>query len=574
MAAAHPFGKLPFELVREICLDLDKRSVKALRQAYPAAAVPAAAGAVLFETIALRLSARCWSLAAFEQAQLPRDYRLRMLRYVRTLVVDTRYIYIDTDPLAAPEQSGCAALHASRLEKAAVAREDMKVSAAEYNAFFRVLSRTLAGAEHVRRVKWRTSHICPSDLRWRISCLLGRPANYTFSFSLETYKLTDFGDYFSSLSYLHYLDIRRGAPSDDHLNISQSDITAIAGTVRRSPALRGFGLYFDTDYVDYHSGFREHWRHDRLRPLLSALELRGDTLEWLKGSIGWGLIRTLDWSKMTALKNLDALWSCVCFRGLEEPETASKLYGGLTAAGVHLRRFTTNAYRPSTHEYLLQHALNGGAAMLTEIFIDNGFHGPDALLIPKRFWTEVVPLYANTLRRLSIAHGNRTPWCWRGPEENYAKDALLKCRRLEELAIGFCDKRVCYLGDMIEQLVRACPRLRLIDMIFSYTVLDLLRTMDVLAVWSSMDRVYANRRLDLCYQHRSCSFYKFPVKHAGDADPPMSFDYLVQRWRLRLSEDGDYRFERQEDEYFFNDMTEVSDCCKQPLFARDFLSVV
>ncbi|KAJ6256499.1 hypothetical protein Dda_8361 [Drechslerella dactyloides] len=569
-AAVHPFGKLPFELVREVCLDLDKRSIKNLRLAYPAAAVPAAAGAVLFETVALRLSARRWSLAAFEQAQLPRDYRLRTLCHTRTLVVDTRYIYIDSDALAAPEDPGYAVLHASRLERTAVARDDTQVSAAEYNAFFRVLSRTLAGAESVRRVKWRTSHICPPDLRWRISCLLCRPAGYTLSFSLETYKLTDFGDYFSYLSYLHHLDIRCGAPHDYHLNLATSDITAIAGAVRRSPSLRGFGLYFDTDYVDYYSGFPERKRHDRLRPLLAALEVRGDTLEYLKGSIGWGLVRGLDWSKMKALRNLDALWSCVCFRGLEEPEAAPTLYNGLTAAGVQLRRFTTNAYRLATHQYLLRHAPNGGASTLTEICLEHGHHGPDSLLISKRFWTEVIPLYANTLRRLSVAHGNRTSWCWRGPEDNYAKDALLKCRRLEELAIGFCDKRVCYLGDMIETLVRACPRLRLLDMIFSQSVLDLLRTMDVLTVWSSMDGVYANRSLYLCYQHRACSFYKFPVKHAVGTGPPVSFDYLVQSWRLQLSEDGDYRFERRDDEYFFNDLTEVTDCCKLPLYARDF----
>ncbi|KAF3901960.1 hypothetical protein ABW21_db0201204 [Orbilia brochopaga] len=489
-----------------------------------------------------------------------------MLSYVRTLVVDTRQLYGKTDEM---EHTTANAL---RPERPSPPREENQVTTAEYNAFFRVLSRTLAGAGQVRRVKWRTSHICPSDLRWRISCLLGKPASYTVSFSLETYKVTNFADYFSYLSYLDYVDIWCGAPNDFHLNLSQNDITAIAGTVRRSPALRGFGLYFNTDYVDYLSTFPHRRQHDRLRPLLSALECRGDTLEWLKGSMSWGLVRSLDWSKMTALKNLDALWSCVCDRGLEEAEAAPRLFAGLTYAGAQLRRFTTNAYRLSTHEYLIKHAKSGGAATLTEIFIDHGHHGPDNVLVPNRFWTEVVPLYANTLRRLCISHGARTAWCWRGAEDNYAKDALLKCRRLEELAIGFCDKRACYLGDMVEQLVRACPRLHMIDMIFSPNSLDLLRTMDVLAVWGTMDRVYANRSLDLTY--RACDRYKFPISHPGDAGPPTLYDYVVQSWRLRLSEDGDYRFERQEDEYLFSDMFEVSDCYKMPLSAQNYLWVL
>ncbi|KAF3930005.1 hypothetical protein AA313_de0210422 [Arthrobotrys entomopaga] len=110
MTAPNPFARLPYELVREITLHLDKASIKALRLAYPTPKICDATSKLIFDTAVLRLGTLEWSDrgAAKRLSYLDGLSNFGSESVVFTkctkLVLDTRYPFIVT-------AKNCIALH-------------------------------------------------------------------------------------------------------------------------------------------------------------------------------------------------------------------------------------------------------------------------------------------------------------------------------------------------------------------------------------------------------------------------------------------------------------------------------
>ncbi|KAK6342209.1 hypothetical protein TWF730_001687 [Orbilia blumenaviensis] len=199
-------------------------------------------------------------------------------------------------------------------------------------------------------------------------------------------------------------------------------------------------------------------------------------------------------------------------------------------------------------------------------------------------WGELVPALAGGLRRLKVyvyAEDAKVPdkvLSWYGADNNMAKAALRKCRKLEEVSVPFWErdsqeppwlslatksnKKNNYIIEMMEDLLKHCPRLSRLNIKFcmGYRDTKLESTEKLLGEWISskeMGSLLFGREFEVAYFNKTYMDWTFRLKSGGGLFArPIAWDFYLQRWKLvRLAENGDrlYTLERMEDEYCFDE---------------------
>ncbi|KAF3929917.1 hypothetical protein AA313_de0202998 [Arthrobotrys entomopaga] len=315
--------------------------------------------------------------------------------------------------------------------------------------------------------------------------------------------------------------------------------------VSRCPGLKGFEFYSQAAVFSYETS-------ESLRSELN----KTDDLEVFKIDSNLGFTHDMDWSKLGKVKEL---WASV-EGSVTHKEDLEELYAGFMDAGTSLNILSIERYTEPTHEYL-QNCKN----TLQAIEIWGSWNNVE---LADAFWDEVIPKHASTLKRLSIQNqtgldpwmhtaANKAAWSWYDYTTCKAKSALIKCKALEEVTIACCEGRTCWITEMVESLVAACPKLHTIDITFFFdppSNAGLLSTLPALESWASSSQIFNGRSLLIQYQDVSKGSFCFPKKTAKGTIPPLWFDCLVQSWKLiseRTVENPEtlYRFVRLDDEY-------------------------
>ncbi|EWC48900.1 hypothetical protein DRE_00205 [Drechslerella stenobrocha 248] len=536
---------LPFELLREIALSLDKASLKALRLACVHPRVSCVTSALLFETITLRLGTLEWT-TNWAQSRFPYLYSRRVntsqspgiFADCRTLCIDTRYPFVVTvDKCLALEklieEMGTRAFNDTLLDPLRV-----RIPELEQGAFFELLRGVCSGAKKLHTIDWRSADDIPLRLHKDICGLLLTPLAtrqhvLKVSISVTTYGLS----YLDDLAHVDFLAIRIAARHPSDYNVD-NEFQAAGDVVKRCPDLRGFEFYSKAAVFTYETS----------EPLRAQLnKMPANSLEVFKADSNLGFTHGLDWSK---LQNIKQLWVSGD-NSITYIQDLTELFTGLEGAGTRLDKLSIENYNQPIHDYLLT-----GNSLLTELELWGFWKTVD---LGVRFWEEVVPRHAPTLRHLMIhnlSNSNKL-WGWPGePDEPGcpAKKALQKCRNLENLTVSFSEGGLCYLTQLIENLVPVCRDLHTINLVYDvYTPeSDIDGTRVELQEWSSTSKIFDGRALTLRYEDLYKGCRRFPRKSPEGEIPALWFDGLLQTWKL-VRDDGVYRFERQNDVYLADD---------------------
>ncbi|KAK6543663.1 hypothetical protein TWF694_000403 [Orbilia ellipsospora] len=557
MSAPSPFARLPYELVREIALHLDKASIKSLRLAYPTPRTCDATSKLLFDSAVLRLGTLEWSdHGAGKRLSyldcLP-DFGSESVVFTKCtkLVLHTRYPFI-------VNAKDCTTYH-QRIEKDgefALADKFMLpfkelLPEQEEACFIELLRRFLKSAKGLRLIEWRTSEDLSIDLHKSICSALCTPANirnYTLDVSITVFAFREESPYLDALANVQYLGIKVSSTSRDPQHGLQQ-MREAGKVVSRCPRLKGFEFYSQASVFAYETS-------ESLRSELN----KTNELEVFKIDSNLGFTHDMNWSKLGKVKEL---WASV-EGSVTHKEDLEELYAGFMDAGTNLNILSIERYTEPTHEYLLN-----CRKTLQELDIWGSWNNVE---LADGFWDEVIPKHAPTLRRLSIQNqtglerwmhtaANKAAWSWYDYTTCKSKVALPKCKMLEEVTIAFCEGRTSWITEMTESLVAACPGLHTINITF---FLDppanagLLSTLPALESWASSDKIFNGRSLRIQYEDASKGAFCFPKQTTKGTVPPLWFDKLVQSWRL-TSERSDenpetlYRFVRLDDEYHCDD---------------------
>ncbi|KAK6532571.1 hypothetical protein TWF281_006755 [Arthrobotrys megalospora] len=567
--ASNPLAALPYELIREISINLDKASLKSLRLAYPQPKLCAATAKLLFQTIELRLGTLEWSLSGAKSRLLYLESLARAnkgssdhpLAACKKLLIDTRYPWVVTpegrikaselpqDPYGVPYQVW--------LDRRKVL-DDLMVLIPERQRmeFFELVSGLLAVVKGLRTVEWRTTSSLPIQLHQGISSLLCKPIEdrgFVLDVAIAVSTFTDKCEYLDALSDAQYMAIKvvgSGPHRADHNGLEE--MREAGEVVKRCPDIKGFEFYSQAPVFAYATS-------DALRNSLRDL----DGLEVFKVDSNLGFTHEMDW---TSLKDLKDLWVSV-EGSVTHNEDLEELYDGLKNVGTRLNKLSVESYIGPTHNYLLQHC-----NLLTELEIWGYWYGVNQDLV-NAFWDEVIPRHAPTLKILKVqnrAQSESRVWSWLNKSDNKAKASLPKCKALEVLAIGFCEGTLTstsWVTEMVEELVPACPRLADINMTFelgdsALVAQHVKSTLTNLTFWSSMSSCFNGRSLRLSYEDISKGMVCFPKKAAPGAVPPLWYESLLQSWELvrEISQSDDetagnmvYRFNRLDDVYLSNE---------------------
>ncbi|RVD85524.1 uncharacterized protein DFL_003845 [Arthrobotrys flagrans] len=563
----NPLAALPYELIREISLNLDKASLKALRLAYPRPKLRAVTAKLLFQTIELRLGTLEWSFAGAKSRlsyldNLPTvdiESTGHPLTACKKLLIDTRYPWVVT-----PE--GC--IRANQVPRDRIPHDawleqrrtfdDLMVLIPEgqRTEFLELVSGVLAAAENLRIVEWRTTSSLPIQVHQGISSLLCKPIDnrgFTLDVAISVSTFPDKCEYLDALSNAQYMAIKvvgSGPHRGDHHGLEE--MREAGEVVKRCPDIKGFEFYSQAPVFAYATS-------DALRDALRDL----DGLEVFKVDSNLGFTHQMDW---TSLKDVKDLWISV-EGSVTHNEDLEELYNGLKTVGTRLDRLSVETYIRPTHSYLLQHC-----NPLTELEIWGYWYGINQNLVHP-FWDEVIPRHAPTLKKLKVqnhAQFENNSWSWLKKSDNKAKAALPKCKELEELTIGFCEGTITstsWVTEMVEDLVPACPRLADIHMTFELGDSDLLAkhvesTLVSLDAWESTNKVFNGRSLRLSHEDISKGVVCFPKQSKPGTIPPLWYESLLQSWELSrgVSKADDetagqtvYRFERLDDVYLSNE---------------------
>ncbi|KAF3912752.1 hypothetical protein ABW20_dc0103848 [Dactylellina cionopaga] len=158
MPPSNPLSDLPYELIREISLNLDKASIKSLRLACPYPKICAATSKPLFKTIVLRLGTREWGLLGTESRLAYMDLKHEstvLFADCKKLVIDTRYPFNVTTRECIQfhkrlEEEGPGIYYDILLKRARFAFETV---ASEDFKFHELLRRALAAAKDLRVIE-------------------------------------------------------------------------------------------------------------------------------------------------------------------------------------------------------------------------------------------------------------------------------------------------------------------------------------------------------------------------------------------------------------------------------------
>ncbi|KAF3289458.1 hypothetical protein TWF970_003236 [Orbilia oligospora] len=563
----NPLAALPYELIREICLNLDKTSLKSLRLAYPQPKLRAATAKLLFQTIELRLGTLEWSFAGAKSRLSHLDGLSfssnesfdHPLALCKKLLIDTRYPWVVTPEgcIKANQVPHDRVPHDAWLEQRRMF-DDLMVLIPEKQRteFVDLVGGVLAATRNLRTVEWRTTSSLPIQIHQGISSLLCKPIDtrgFLLDVAISVSTFSDKCEYLDALSNVQYVAIKvvgSGPHRGDHHGLEE--MREAGEVVKRCPDIKGFEFYSQAPVFAYATS-------DALRDALRDL----DGLEVFKVDSNLGFTHEMDW---TSLKDVKDLWISV-EGSVTHNEDLEELYDGLKTVGTRLNKLSVESYIRPTHNYLLQHC-----SPLTELEIWGYWYGINQDLV-HAFWDEIIPRHAPTLRKLKVqnhAQSENKSWSWLNKSDNKAKASLPKCKDLEELTIGFCEGTLTstsWVTEMVEDLVPACPRLFDIHMTFELGDSNLLAqhvksTLTSLDAWSSTSEIFNGRSLRLSHEDISKGVVCFPKQSKPDAIPPLWYESLLQSWELSRAisqaEDGTadqtvYRFERLDDLYLSNE---------------------
>ncbi|EPS38139.1 hypothetical protein H072_8126 [Dactylellina haptotyla CBS 200.50] len=514
----NPFSALPYELIREISIYLDKASLKAFRLAYPIPRVRDATSRLLFETAVLQLGSLEWTgygankrLSYLDSLA---DYGSGSAQFskCKRLVLDTRYPFV-------VKSEYCLDLHESINTNGEVALDDyvleqykIPIPESEEAAFLELLRRFLSAAKDLQVIDFREE-----------------------------------SEYLNPIANAQYLGIKV-SETDRNSHDGYHEMREAGRAITRCPGLKGFEFYSQAKV----------FRYDTSDPLRAALN-DTNNLTVFKVDSNLGFTHTLKWSKLRKVKEF---WVSVEGSATSR-EDLDELYNGFISAGTQLEVMSVEQYIRPTHDYLMRCEVP-----LTELEIWGVWTDEE---LGKLFWDEVVPRHAPALKRLKIENHsglehwmhspeNQEVWSWYDYSTNHAKATLPKCTKLENLTISFCEGRTSWITEMVENLVASCPNLHTINMAFFMdhpVTAGLLATLPALEVWRSQKKIFDGRSLLIQYEDADKGAFCFPKFSAKGTVPPLWFDRLVQRWKLcsgRVPEDSNkdeavYSFERLEDLY-------------------------
>ncbi|KAF3229038.1 hypothetical protein TWF191_002147 [Orbilia oligospora] len=532
----NPLAALPYELIREICLNLDKSSLKSLRLAYPQPKLRAATAKLLFQTIELRLGTLEWSLAGaksrlshldgFSSGKESFDNPLALCK---KLLIDTRYPWVVTPEgcIKANQVPHDRVPHDAWLEQRRMFDDLMVLIPEKQRTEFVDLVRgVLAATRNLRTVEWRTTSSLPIQVHQGISSLLCKPIDtrgFLLDVAISVSTFSDKCEYLDALSNVQYVAIKvvgSGPHRGDHHGLEE--MREAGEVVKRCPDIKGFEFYSQAPVFAYATS-------DALRDALRDL----DGLEVFKVDSNLGFTHEMDW---TSLKDVKDLWVSV-EGSVTHNEDLEELYDGLKTVGTRLNKLSVESYIRPTHDYLLQHC-----SPLTELEIWGYWYGINQDLV-HAFWDEIIPRHAPTLRKLKVqnhAQSENKSWSWLNKSDNRAKASLPKCKELEELTIGFCEGTLTstsWVTEMVEDLVPACPRLSDIHMTFELGDSNLLAqhvksTLASLDAWSSTSKIFNGRSLRLSHEDISKGVVCFPKQSKPDTIPPLWYESLLQSWEL------------------------------------------
>ncbi|KAK6501444.1 hypothetical protein TWF481_009282 [Arthrobotrys musiformis] len=564
---ANPFEALPYELIREISVYLDKASLKSLRLAYPQPKLRAATAKLLFQTVELRIGTLEWSSAGAKSrlsylnnlTAADKESPDHPLAICRKILIDTRYPWVVTREacIRANEVPKGRAPHAIWIEQRKMFDKLMvPIPDEERTEFVELVGGVLATVgKNLRIVEWRTTSSVPIQVHEGIASLLCKPIDsrgFILDVAISVSTFPDTCEYLDALSNAQYVAIKvigSGPHRGDHHGLEE--MREAGEVVDRCPGIKGFEFYSQAPVFAYATS-------DDLRD-----SLRNLGLEVFKVDSNLGFTHEMDW---TSLKGVKDLW--ISIEGsVTHNEDLEELYGGLKSVGTRLDKLSVESYIRPTHNYLLQHC-----TPLTELEIWGYWYGVNQDLV-HAFWDEVIPKHAPTLRKLKVQNHSQSEnksWSWLDKSDNKAKASLPKCKQLEELTIGFCEGALTstsWITEMVEDLVPACPRLADIHMTFELGDSTLVAqhvksTLASLDAWSSTGEVFNGRSLRISHEDISKGVVCFPKQSKPDFVPPLWYESLLQSWELSrvVSRVGDeatgctaYKFERMDDIYLSNE---------------------
>ncbi|KAK6361358.1 hypothetical protein TWF730_005092 [Orbilia blumenaviensis] len=541
------FNKLPFELQSDITGYLDKDAAKSLRLACPTPKVLAITGPIVFETLVVRLGNHRDSQAILDNlrhcllnANNNIDFESNgILKYVRRLVVDTRYPFVVDDDFIATRPEW----HAKQVDKA---DDYATVVSDEYiDSFMEVLKlifSTISG--RLKSLKWQTSDFPNFDLHGKLAQLLCIPATE------REYELTVSCSFGYTCTLLQYLEPISGC---DHFQIAghhiascvdwdSTNIIGLTTLLQRCKRLKSF--YFISEVWIDDEALDVLWKEINEVEMLE--EVKVQTRETIMGSvepnIKPGRLKALSLGCSEDLIYHLALDPCAGF------------YDNLTAAGIRgITKITTLKHTPSFERLVLQqHAITDLTLHMKSL--------EDFLSI----WGIIVPAVSKTLRRFRLTgrFGERSSeWS----QTTSPPSALLKCKSLEEVEVPFIERDfrgpgpsvINGLPNLIRDFVRHCPKLTTIytgdigaDHNVLYSLLNELRD------FKSIDQIFRCRDLQIVLKRDAISEWgrvrsKTRVPRVGGEEDMVGvFDYYIHRWRLvEMAEDEEkvYKFQRMVD---------------------------
>ncbi|KAK6357578.1 hypothetical protein TWF718_001886 [Orbilia javanica] len=578
---------LPFEILSEISSYLDKKSLKSLRLASPnAGAISAAAFSILFESFSLRfrdpeytpaqirkIHLACDSLAAGSDHININGCKIsNPLSVVKSLVVDT------SRPYCGQTDHDYWQYHTASFKKRSVLWSPEQTEGwfdthynwykqfygpKYYDAFNGLLERVLSTVKGLRHVRWHTSNAFGLFGHKNVAKILCPPAcdgRYTLDVTLaiESIEKHDWTPRFDSIDAIDHLRCLSGLASltlrtAKHHEIAQLRLKqSLIDLASRCKKLHIPSM--DTDNYIRLPNFST--------PLLSLWDASDPPLETLE-ILASNHRRTSTGSSWAMLKSGTTLTIVVDLFGYDlNKYPRDHIFQYIKRPEAQLKRLKLNVYPPNLIKCLPETT----TGFLTDIEINlKGQTRPDLASVGTEFWKDVVGAHSPTLKSIRVFVDWQGGWHFAGRRDNPARLGIEKCKRLEELRIGFIEEGSNYIKSLIDCVLRSCPKFHLLEMGFPYGYKDnqehnIKNTALLLDWWESTENRFRNRVLEV---RNKILFEDFGIENRFKAKlveyPKLIwFDYLLQTWLLKENFGGDgeavVKLKRVDDEYIYCDM--------------------
>ncbi|KAK6502660.1 hypothetical protein TWF506_003238 [Arthrobotrys conoides] len=566
---------LPYELIHDITSKyLTRTCLKSLRIAIPTPIICSATAPLLFQTITLRLGNITNSheklISKSEYIKnLPRSTHRDhgddieddggdnknntsdgMFRFVKKLVVDVRY------PLAVTE-TAVRNMDVEGREYRFRPSGDLRqieemVGDVEAELFLDTVEEVVRKATRRGQLRFLRVHL--SDLmsykqNKRLLSLVCTPSlsrPHHLSISQTFRKFENLETFISPISNCDNLDLIFDAwpPSE----LSESQIELVIETISRCPDISGLGIFTRShDICD--EGAKKLW----------------DTISHLTG------LERLVVKTMTGTFP-EKLGTIAC-KGLKTLELVrrdswqgdSGLIGDflklLNHSGVKLEKLTVNRYHTYIQEQMLLQTgitsleIRGKLAMAMEDYATS-------------FWQDVIPVFAPSLKRLRVYSCKEGSWSWYDRDDNLAKIAIRKCKKLEELMISFWapeNRPKNYIEYLVRDLLIHNPVMKQLNM--KFCLRDMRKKLNssdnlldcMVVEKSEWPGVPVDRMFEVVYDRKTDLNWVAGLFGREEGDRSLAWDRYLQTWRLVFvkgggrKKEGVFMMEREWDRCCFDE---------------------